>query len=144
MANNQANPLTMPLTMLKQMGEQASATIQSVGSGLTKTASQGLDALVSGVPGLPGLPGGAGQAAGLPTPQQLMPANLQQALGQIENVLIPAGLPRPSQAFKTTTTKTPAAEQPAAANAGAGAKTNGTQPSGAQPMRRRVIERRGL
>lgn len=143
MANGNGNPLTAPLSMLKQVGEQTSAAIQSVGSGLTRAASQSLDALVGGLPGLPGAGAGAGRVAGIPTPQQLMPANLQQALGQIENILIPAGLPKPSQAFKKTTTP-PAAETAAPANGGAAATTTTSEPSGAQPTRRRVMERRGL
>ena len=129
----QFNPLTAPLTMIKQVGEQAANAIQSVGTGMTQMASQGLDTLITGVPGLPGAPGAA--APGIPTPQQLMPANLQQALGQVENLLIPPGLPRPSQAFKAVPTPppqptpTPAAGQP-------------TPPAVAQ--RRRVAERRGM
>lgn len=134
---NQANPLTAPLTALKQMGEQASAAISSMGTGMTQTVSQGLDALITGVPGMPGIPGAPAAAPGLPTPQQLMPANLQQALGQVENLLIPPGLPRPSQAL----TRQPAPPPPPPPS------PQGNQvaePSGAQPMRRRVMERRGL
>jgi len=139
MANGNQNPLAAPLTALKQMGEQSTAAIQSLGTGLSTMASQGLDTLISGVPGIPGIPGAAARAPGLPTPQQLMPANLQQALGQIENVLIPPGLPRPSQAMRAqpavTTQPTPTPTPAAAAAA---------QPSGATPVRRRVMERRGL
>lgn len=91
------NPLAAPLTALKQLGEQTNQAIQSLGAGIARSASQGLDALVSGAPPIPGIPGAP--AAGLLTPQQLLPANLTQALGQIENVLIPSGLPRPSQAL---------------------------------------------
>ena len=95
------NPLAAPLTAIKQLGEQTSMAIQSLGTGLTRTASQGLDALVLGAPPLPGMPGvpAAGAGAGLPTPASLLPANLSQALGQIENVLIPPGLPRASAAL---------------------------------------------
>lgn len=97
MANGQLpNPLLAPLTTLKQIGEQANLSIQSLGTGLARGASQGLDALITGVPALPGVPGAAA-VPGLPS--NLMPANLQQALGQIENVLIPPGLPRPSRAL---------------------------------------------
>ena len=106
------NPLAAPLTAIKQLGEQTNQAIQSLGTGLARSASQGLDALVSGVPPIPGIPG-ANARAGLPTPQQLMPANLQQVLGQIENVLIPPGLPRPSQALKGAA-PTPAAPTPQA------------------------------
>lgn len=137
MPNGNQNPLTAPLTAIKQMGEQTSAAIQSIGTGLTQAASQGIDALISGVPGVPGVPGAA--VKGLPTPQQLLPANLQQALGQVENLIIPPGLPRPSQALKQAA---PTTTQPATATAPAATKTS--EPSGAQPVRRRVMERRGL
>ncbi|KKM83104.1 hypothetical protein LCGC14_1312760 [marine sediment metagenome] len=130
----QFNPLTAPLTMIKQVGEQAATAIQSVGSGLTTMASQGLDTLITGVPGLPGLPGAAA-TPGIPTPQQLMPANLQQALGQVENLLIPPGLPRPSQAFRAVSPPQPT-PTPAAAPA--------QPPPAAVAQRRRVAERRGM
>jgi len=112
------NLLAAPLTTLKQIGEQANQAIQSLGTGMARAASQGLDTLISGAPPLPGLPGVTGQ--GLPTPQQLLPANLAQALGQIENVLIPPGLPRPSQALggvAPTPAPTPAAPAPPAPTA---------------------------
>ena len=134
MPNGQFNPLTAPLTMIKQVGEQASAAIASVGTSMSQAASQGLDALITGVPPLPGAPGVAA-APGIPTPAQLMPANLQQALGQVENLLIPPGLPRPSQAFRVAPTPTPPPPTPAAA-------VEPTPPAMAQ--RRRVAERRGL
>ena len=135
MPNGQVNPLTAPLTMIKQVGEQASAAIASVGTSMSMAASQGLDALITGVPPLPGAPGVAA-APGLPTPAQLMPANLQQALGQVENLLIPPGLPRPSQAFKAAPTPTPTPPAP---------PTQGAQPTPpAMAQRRRVAERRGL
>lgn len=138
MANNQFNPLTAPLTMLKQVGEQAASAIQQVGTGLTTMASQGLDTLIAGVPGIPGVPGVAA-APGLPTPQQLMPANLQQVMTQVENLLIPPGLPKPSQvvtaAQPIVTQPAPTVEQPAA-------PAQEAPPAVAQ--RRRVAERRGL
>lgn len=93
---NGPNPLTAPFSTLKQIGEQANVAIQSLGTGMARAASQGFDALASGAPPLPGVPGAAG-APQLPSPQALMPANLQATLSQIENVVIPAGLPRPSQ-----------------------------------------------
>ena len=135
MPNGQFNPFTAPLTMIKQIGEQASVAIQGLGTGMTQTASQGLDAIIAGVPPVPGMPAPAA-APGLPTPAQLMPANLQQALGQVENLLIPPGLPRPSQAFKAVPTPQPTPPaQP----------TQGAQPTPpAVAQRRRVAERRGM
>ncbi|KKK80520.1 hypothetical protein LCGC14_2822690, partial [marine sediment metagenome] len=59
MPNGPFNPLTAPLTMIKQVGEQAAATISSLGSGMSQAASQGLDAIITGVPPLPGMPGAA-------------------------------------------------------------------------------------
>jgi len=137
MPNGQVNPLTAPLTMLKQVGEQASAAIASVGTSMSMAASQGLDTLITGVPPLPGAPGVAA-APGIPTPAQLMPANLQQALGQVENLLIPPGLPRPTQAFRAVPTPTPTPTPTPAVAQGA----QPTPPAMAQ--RRRVAERRGL
>jgi len=132
------NPFTAPLTMLKQVGEQTSAAIASVGTGMTQAVSQGLDAIILGVPGLPGLPG-APARAGLPTPQQLMPANLQQTLTQVENLLIPPGLPRPSQVLKAAPAPAPQTPPPA------GAPAQGAQETPpAMAQRRRVAERRGL
>ena len=138
MANNQPNPLTAPLTMIKQVGEQTNAAIMSVGTGISMAASQGLDALISGAPGMPGVPGAPAAVPGIPTPQALLPAQLVQALGQIENVLIPPGMPRPSQALRPATAPpAPAAPPPAPA-------APATEPSGAQAVRRRVMERRGM
>lgn len=127
MPNGQFNPFTAPLTLVKQVGEQTSQAIQTLGSGMTQAASQGLDAMISGVPPLPGAPAPAARAA-----PSLMPANLQQVLGQVESLLIPPGLPRPSQAL--------GAPQPAPAPAPAGADF--VPPAMAQ--RKRIAERRGL
>jgi hypothetical protein len=128
MANGITNPLAAPLTTLKQIGEQANVSIQSLGTGMARAASQGLDSLIQGTPALPGLPAAGGQAAGLPSLKNLMPANLTQALSQIENVLIPPGLTKPSALVKgmtptptptptPTETPTPAVPTPAQAQA---------------------------
>jgi len=136
--NGTFNPLTAPLTMIKQVGEQASAAIQSVGTGMAQTASQGLDTLISGVPGLPGLPG-AGQPAGLPSVAGLLPANLQQALNKVENLLIPPGLPKPSQAMKADQNAIPTENTPTPYTTDQ--TVDETPPAVA--TRRRVAERRG-
>jgi len=138
MPNGQFNPLTAPLTMIKQVGEQAAATISSLGTGMTQVASQGLDAIITGVPALPGLPGAA-PSPGAPTPAGLMPANLQQAMSQVENLLIPPGLPKPSQALRAQPQVVTQPQPQPAAQPTAGAET---PPAMAQ--RRRVAERRGL
>lgn len=108
------NPLAAPLTTLKQIGEQANMSIQSMGTGLARVASQGLDSLITGTPALPGLPSAGGQVAGLPNIQKLLPTNLTQALSQIENVIIPPGLTKPSALISgaaPTPTPTPTAEE---------------------------------
>jgi len=136
MPNGLQNPFTAPLTMLKQVGEQASAAISGMGTSMTQAASQGLDSLIAGAPPVPGAPGVA-PAPGVPTPTQLMPANLQQALGQVENLIIPPGLPRPSQVFQPQPTPPPPPTPP---------PTNQGAPPAppAVAQRRRVAERRGL
>jgi len=134
MPNGQINPFTAPLTMLKQVGEQANAAIASVGTSMSMAASQGLDTLIAGVPPLPGVPGVAA-VPGVPTVPSLLPTNLQQVLGQVENLLIPPGLPRPSQALRAPT---PTPPPPPPTNQGAPP----TPPAVA--VRRRVAERRGM
>ncbi|KKL82283.1 hypothetical protein LCGC14_1986320 [marine sediment metagenome] len=130
------NPLTAPLSALKQIGEQTNIAIQSMGTGMSRAASSTLDALVGGVPALPGIPG----AAARPTaPGQLLPANLQQALGQVENLIIPPGLPRPSQVFTGVVPPTPPAPRPEERPPAPPAAEAGTTAS-----RRRVAERRGM
>ncbi len=139
MVMGQGNLLTAPLAALKQMGETANVTIQGLGTGITRAASGTLDALAAGIPPLPGLPGTAARAPGFPTAKQLLPANITQALGQVENLLIPPGLPRPSQLLAGVTpprTPQPPAETPAP-------KTPPTD-TGALASRRQVAERRGM
>jgi len=134
--NPQMNPFTAPLSVLKQIGEQANQSIQAVGTSMTQAASGTLDAFMGfapPVPGVPGVPTPAARNAGLPT--QLMPANLQQALSQVENLLIPPGMPRLSQ-MVTGRPPAPAAPPPAAPPAPANSQ--------AVAARRRVQERRGL
>lgn len=108
MANGNTNPLAAPLTSLKQIGSQAVQSINSLNTGLSTTLNQGLDALISGTPPLPGLPGGQAAGGGFPSPASLLPSNLSQALSQVENMLIPPGLTKPSSLLKTTTPAAPA------------------------------------
>ena len=134
--NQQLNPFTAPLSVIKQIGEQAHQSIAAVGNSMSQAASGTLDTLMGGLPGFPGVPGApapaAGRNAGL-LPQQLMPANLQQALRQVENLLIPPGMPRLSQMVTGMPPAAPPPPPPAA-------------PANAQAVaaRRRVQERRGL
>jgi hypothetical protein len=142
MSNGQGlpNPLAAPLSTLKQLGEQANLSIQSLGGGLAKTASQGLDALISGVPALPGVPGAAAGGGAFPTPASLMPANLQQALSNIENVIIPPGMTKPSSLLAGTPLA-PAAPAPAAPTPTA---PTAPAPSSAVTGRRQTVVMRGL
>ena len=137
MPNQLVNPFTAPLSALKQIGEQTNVAIQQLGTGLATAASQGLDAILAGAPPLPGVPGAPARAPGIPTPQQLLPANLQQALSQVENLLIPPGLPRPSQVMRGAV-PTPTPPMPPAPPAEA------PPAPPAMAARRRVAERRGL
>lgn len=141
MPNQQLNPFTAPLSVLKQVGEQANASIQAVGTSMTQAASGTLDAFMSGLPPFPGAPTpapAARGAPGIPALQQLMPANLQQAMSQVENLLIPPGLPRLSQMVTGRPAAPAAPPTPAAPPPAAPAAERATA------ARRRVHERRGM
>lgn len=101
---NQINPIAAPLTAIKQIGEQANVAIQTLGTQVTMTASQGLDTLIAAAPPVPGVPGAP--AAAVPN-AGLFPAI--PALAQVENLIIPAGLPRPSQVMGAPPAPAPAA-----------------------------------
>lgn len=125
MPNGPLNPLVAPLQAMKQIGEQANMGIQSLGTGLAQTASMGLDTLMSAAPALPGVPGVAAGVPGVPG----LPNNIKQVLSQVENVIIPAGLPRLSQMAP----QPPAQQQPPA-----------PQPLAQQPqVARRAIKQLG-
>jgi len=134
MPNQNANPLTAPLSVIKSLGETMTQSVQQLTNGLTRTASQGLDALITGVPPVPGMP--AAQRGAI-TPQSLLPGNFIQALGNIENVLIPPGLPKPTTMINggKLVVPQPAGPQPAAP----AAVSNGTAVTG----RRVISEMRG-
>ncbi len=120
------NPVALAANTLQQLGATATQTITSLGNNLNQTASQLLRGLSSGAAlplplGLPPLPGLAaingainggsthnngnpnGNQAGplglpgLPTLQQLVPIQAIQAIGQLENTILPPGVPRVSQ-----------------------------------------------
>ncbi len=130
------NPLTAPLSMVKQIGEQSVQTVQSVQTSMAQAVSQTLDSLISGAPALPGVPGAAAKG-GLPSPASLMPANIQQVLGQVENLIVPPGLPKPTQVMGgiTPPAVTPPATQPA---------QTPTQQGSTAVGYRKVLERRGI
>lgn len=113
------NPFALVANTVRQIGESANQTVQSVGNQFAQVTSQGLRAVASGGPPLPlpgvaggiplpfGNPGGSshnnnnnGNQAGplgLPSLQQLLPVQAIQAVGQLENSILPAGVPRISQ-----------------------------------------------
>ncbi len=128
------NPLTAPLSLLKQVGEQTNIGIQTMGSGMAQAVSSSLDALMGIVPGgnpSPN-PGPRGNPRS-PNPQQLLPRNLTQALSRVENVILPPGLPRISTMLAPRAPAPPAPPAPARPPA-----------PPAPAVRRRVAERRGV
>lgn len=131
------NPLTAPFSLVKQMGEQTNAMIQGFGTSATQATSQMLDTLMAAAPPVPGMPGVPAARAGLP--------GIQRVLGQVESLLIPPGLPRPSQAMAPAPTPNEvAAAEVAAAAIAANGKPVPVQPGTAMTSRRKVLERRGI
>ncbi len=108
MANGQFNPLATLATSARQLNEQANQAVKSLGDSFTQTTNQLLATAAQGLPPLPPLPGaqasnpgnGRGNSnggSGLPQLQQLIPTQALQAVSQVEDVLLPPGIPRPSQ-----------------------------------------------
>ena len=111
------NPVALAANTLRQIGESANQTVMSIGTQFAQVNSQLLRGLATGAPpfplGLPPIPGLATLVNGgnpghngngipgplglLPTPQQFIPRPAIQAIAQLENALLPAGLPRPAQ-----------------------------------------------
>lgn len=107
MANSPISVLAQPLLQFKTFGEQANSGIQQMANGLAMSVSQSIDSLSQGTPTLPGLPSLGGQAAGMPSVKSLLPANLTQALSNIQNVI--PGLPFGKQAAAPAPVAAPAA-----------------------------------
>lgn len=117
MPNAQFNPLATLATSARQLNEQANQAVKSLGDSFIQTTNQLLATAAQGLPPLPPLPGaqatnpvnsrgnpnGGNQFPQLPTPQQLIPAQALQAVSQVEDVLLPPGIPRPSQALLQAT-----------------------------------------
>ncbi len=132
------NPLAAPLMGLKQISTQSLQAVNGLNTSFVTALNQGVDALIAGAPPLPGVPGAAA-TGGLPSPQSLLPGNLTQALSQIENVLIPPGLPKPSQAMAGAGVTPPAAPPTPPATPQA------STPQAPAPSGRRVVtQMRGL
>ena len=91
------NPVALAANTVRQLGETANQTVQSLGNQLAATSSTLLSGLAggSGPLALPGISGANGGGL-LPAPQQLVPTQALQALSQLENAVLPAGLPRPA------------------------------------------------
>ena len=91
------NPVALAANTARQLGETLNQTVQSLGNQVASTGSTLLTGLANGGPPLP-LPGVSGAPGGglLPTPQQLVPTQALQALSELENAILPAGLPRPA------------------------------------------------
>lgn len=135
MANGQFNPLATLATSARQLNEQANQVVKSLGDSFTQTTNQLLASAAQGLPALPPLPGAQGNPGngrgnpngapngGFPQLQQLIPAPALQAVSQVEDVLLPPGVPRPSQALlgarpRRQVMEQPPAEQPAPAAPG--------------------------
>ena len=105
------NPVALAANTLRTLGDGGTQAISQLGNQLTRAASQLLGGVAggpgvaqAGLPlplGLPALPGIApnGAAAGngplgLPSIQSLVPIQAVQALGQLENSVLPPGVPR--------------------------------------------------
>jgi hypothetical protein len=95
------NPIAMGANVLRQIGETANQTVMTLGNQFAQTQSQLLRGLATGQPplslSLPGLGangngGGVGAGPlGLPLPTEAL-----RSINQLENSILPAGLPRPS------------------------------------------------
>ncbi len=107
------NPVAVAANTLRTLGDGGTQALSQLTNQLTRAASQLLGGVANGGPGgvplplgLPTLPvlaaeNGANGAAGngplgLPGIQQLIPIQAIQALGQLENAVVPPGVPRVS------------------------------------------------
>jgi len=119
MPNGQFNPLATLATSARQLNEQANQVVKSLGDSFTQTTNQLLASAAQGLPPLPPLPGATqgngsknGNGGALPSLRQLVPAQALQAVSQVEDVVIPAGFPRPSQVLLGARPRRQAMEQP--------------------------------
>ncbi len=88
------NPISLAANTARQGGETLNQTVQSLQNSVAQTSSTVLQGLAAGVPSLP-LPGiAAAPGGGLPVPTQAL-----QALSQLENAVLPAGVPGPAGAL---------------------------------------------
>jgi hypothetical protein len=118
------NPVALAANTIRQLGETANQTVMTLGNQFAQTNSQILRAVATGAPPGPlalpllnglapgananpghnGNPNGAGPF-GLPVPTEAL-----RALGQLENSILPQGLPRPSAILLAAANGRPPAE----------------------------------
>lgn len=137
--NQLPNPLTAIANTARTFNEQANVTLKSLSDTVTQASNNLLTGLAQGLPGLPALGGGNpgrgnpnGGAAAVPSIQTLL-----APFSQLEDVLLPPGLPRPSQVLLGTAPR----PRPAAATPPANERVDMPAPP---PARLRVTERRGV
>lgn len=100
------SPVALGANVLRQIGETGVQTVTTLGQQFAQANSTILRQIASGappfplalpIPGLGGNPGNPNGGAGLlPTPASLIPTPALQAIAQLENSVLPAGLPRPA------------------------------------------------
>ena len=137
------NPIAAVANAAKTLTEQANVTVKGLSDGLTQATSQILTQAAQGLPGLPAL-GGQGTPARANGGPLAGLAQIVAPFTQLEEVILPKGLPRPSQLLLGTTApaRPPAApaRPPAAPANSAAAPVAPRTP--ARP--RAVAERRGV
>ena len=139
----QFNPLATLASSARVMGEQANTAIKSLGDAFSQSTSQLLSTAAQAVPPLPGAPGGqqGNPNRGNPGPQaqlpSLIPTQALRAFSQVEEIVLPKGLPRPSAALLQA-----AGVQPAPAAAREPAPTPPAPPPPTAVSR--IPERRGI
>ena len=157
----QFNPLEPLATAARQFNEQANLAVRGLGDTLTQTANTLLQVpaqlplalpLPNGVggrrnnPGHNGNPNGNPNSNGIfPALNQLVPTQALQPLTQVEDVIIPAGLPRPTRVLLDALgpARRRVVEEPAAPVTGAASTDRIVRTTGSNGARSGVIERSG-
>lgn len=140
MTQQLTNPLVAIANTARTFNEQANTTVKALSDSITQASNTVLTGLAQGLPGLPGLGGGN---PGRGNTHNGGAVNIAQQLlapfSQLEDVLLPPGLPRPSQVLLGTG-RAPA---PRVQEAAAASNAKDAPPPPAAPARARVPERRG-
>lgn len=142
MPNGATNPLALGANTLRQIGEQINTSIAGLSGQATQTTSNLLRQIASGAPPLPGPlnlglpaitglggnnnPGNSNGNGVLPTPAGI--ASLLRPLAQLEQQVLPRGVPGPAMTLITATRGLGGAPAPEAAAevAPPGVRANGT------------------